>query len=71
MSAEHFKSLVAQHDLSFMYSPRHEEQQAGSESMARIKEAAKLLPEGEARRIWDEMIDATQPAGQRQRWYWH
>jgi hypothetical protein len=70
MNIETFTQMVRSHDLTFGYSDDHRAYTRGRDERNAIESAAKLLPEGEAARIWNENIDRQIGEGFRAQFYW-
>lgn len=54
--SELYRHLCQVHDTSYQYSDDHSVWSKGNAESKRLNSIAKLLPEGEAKRIWNEVV---------------
>lgn len=57
MTLDEFHKMVAQHDLTHMYSDDASVYRRGSAELSKIMEAAKQFPREDAVRIWNSEVD--------------
>lgn len=67
---EEFRAMCQRHDLTYDYSDDHSVWTRGGQSLAKIHEAAKLLPKEDVARIWNEVVDTKLIPDARQQFYW-
>jgi hypothetical protein len=67
---ELFRNMCVSHDLTHMYSDDGSVYRRGREQLMNIREAAKELPDGMAKRVWNETVDSKIAEGYREQFYW-
>jgi len=67
---EEFRKLCKQHDLTYEYSDDHSYWLRGNASLAKVQDAAKLLPREDVVRIWNEVVDTKLIPEARAQFYW-
>ena len=70
MSIDEFEKLVNGHDLTYAYSDDHSSWSNGNAQLKRIRDAAKVIPIEEVKRIWNAKCDRTLIASEAPNWYW-
>jgi hypothetical protein len=70
MKLEEFEAMVNSHDLTHAYSDDHAVWSNGNAQLKRIREAAKLFPIEDVKRIWNAKCDKTLVASEAPNWYW-
>jgi len=70
MTLEEFAKLVAQHDLTYMYSDDGRCYSRGSRELYAIKQAAESFSRDEVVRIWNAEVDRKLVEDVRPEFYW-
>lgn len=70
MKLEEFEALVNDHDLTYDYSDDGSVWRNGQAQYNRIKDAAKLLPIEDVKRIWNAKVDKVLIERARENFYW-
>lgn len=70
MTLDEFEKLVNGHDLTHAYSDDNSVWSNGNAQLKRIREAAKLFPNEDVKRIWNAKCDKTLIASEAPNWYW-
>lgn len=65
-----FREMCERHDLTYSYSDDGRVWQRGEESLRKIKEKAKSMPQDEVKQIWDSIVDSKIAEGYRKPFYW-
>ncbi len=70
MTLDEFKTMVARHDLTHMYSDDSRYYRRGSEELSKIMEASKEFPREDVVRIWNSEVERKLADGYREGFYW-
>lgn len=65
-----FRRMCEEHDLTYQYSDDSHNWNRGREQRVSIEIAARHLPDGVAKRIWNEVVDTKVLEGHREQFYW-
>jgi len=70
MNEARFTAMCRQHDLTYMYADDSRAWRAGCSSIAQIYIAARELPDGVAKRIWNDVVDEKVAPNDAPKYYW-
>jgi len=65
-----FRAMCKQHDLTYAFSDDHRVWRRGCDTLMQIMAAAKELPGGIAKSIWNEVVDEKIKPDYREKYYW-